>query len=628
MTITYYKIALIIVITIAVYYIGLSGPFLYDDFINLRPFENLSSFSIDDVKYLLFGNISSDLGRPLSMLTFLIQPHTFPVNAFPYKVINLLIHCINGVLVYYFCTLLLQNIGPLKKNIQENIKLIAFMTMSLWLLHPLFVSTTLYAVQRMAQLSCLFILLTLIYFYRTPFPEFKNIKTFIIPTINITLLISLGVFSKENAALVFPMLLVLGLNRAAGKECIWYRRWLLSLTLIPILIILYKIGPLLSEQAYELSGYSMFERLITQINVLADYLFQVLLPQENRMTILHDDYPLKTNLFEYRTLINLGIILSLIFLAIKTKDKIIKLGISWFFIWHILESTILPLLLYFEHRNYIPAIGILLIISYGLVLIYDRLKEKQLIKNAIVFFPITILALKTFILSSIWANEQSLAIHWYKNHPKSELSFYNLVNTLEKMQNHESAYKLITKAVNNDFSQNLSMFLIKAEFECLLDIPMRQTIQQAITLSEQPETYTKALEAAHSALIVTLMSESNKCDFESADIHQLLNNIQQNSINMISAQWKSKVISEEAHLYRAEGMYEQALSHYIDAYYGNRIDLMIPIIDLSIKLNTLQNAQTWLERAENLEFKRPLHIKSYNKELIILKKKLEIAKAN
>ena len=56
-------------------------------------------------------------------------------------------------------------------------------------------------------------------------------------------------------------------------------------------------------------------------------------------------------------------------LVVRKKQPLVSLGVLWFFTGHLLESTILPLEIAHEHRNYLPLLGIIIamigLIDYG-----------------------------------------------------------------------------------------------------------------------------------------------------------------------------------------------------------------------------------------------------------------------
>jgi len=84
------------------------------------------------------------------------------------------------------------------------------------------------------------------------------------------------------------------------------------------------------------------------------------------MGLYHDDCAGSVALNEppstrYAVFAWLGVaLLSLVLLAWRW-GRYLALGILWFLVGHSVESTVLSLELYFEHRNYYPAIGLLLL---------------------------------------------------------------------------------------------------------------------------------------------------------------------------------------------------------------------------------------------------------------------------
>jgi hypothetical protein len=172
-------LAATIALTWWVYSPGLSGDFLFDDFGNLPvlgatgPVDNWATFW----RYITSGN-ADPTGRPLPLLTFLIDAHNWPANPYPFKVTNVILHLINGALLAWVLWWLGKAIairhtsqndippalraGPLRSAGGENARwpaIAALFGAGAWLLHPLLVSTTLYIVQREAMLAATFVLL-------------------------------------------------------------------------------------------------------------------------------------------------------------------------------------------------------------------------------------------------------------------------------------------------------------------------------------------------------------------------------------------------------------------------------------------------------------------------------------
>ncbi len=101
---------LLLALTALIYQRGLHGVFLFDDFANLPalgafgPVDNWTAFW----RYITSGT-ADPTGRPLALLSFLIDAHDWPADPWPFKRSNLILHLINGALL----ALLLRRLGRL-----------------------------------------------------------------------------------------------------------------------------------------------------------------------------------------------------------------------------------------------------------------------------------------------------------------------------------------------------------------------------------------------------------------------------------------------------------------------------------------------------------------------------------
>src|SRR5579863_3604177 len=142
-----------------VYAPGLSGGFVFDDLGNLPalgdygPVDNWKAFF-----YYITSGIADPTGRPLAMLSFLIDANNWPADPESFKRTNILLHLLNGTLL---CWLLLK-LGRVAAKPELQVELAALLGAAFWLLHPLWISTTLYVVQREAMLPASFVLLGLL----------------------------------------------------------------------------------------------------------------------------------------------------------------------------------------------------------------------------------------------------------------------------------------------------------------------------------------------------------------------------------------------------------------------------------------------------------------------------------
>ncbi|MGZ8200600.1 MAG: hypothetical protein ACXWUC_07415, partial [Methylosarcina sp.] len=197
-----------IVIAAAVYWPGLYGPFFFDDYINITLPEGirLKSLTLDSIRHTMASSSSGPLGRPISQLSFALNYYFSELAPFPYKLTNLAIHGINGILIHAIALLLLT--ATRLKDSQENTRLIAAFIAAAWLLHPIQLTSVLYAVQRMTSLSTLFLLIAVLLHIRArqhPSPERWGIAYLLLAWL---VFWPLSVFSKESGLLFIGFIFI------------------------------------------------------------------------------------------------------------------------------------------------------------------------------------------------------------------------------------------------------------------------------------------------------------------------------------------------------------------------------------------------------------------------------------
>lgn len=354
---------LLLFVTVLAYWPGLSGPFLFDDFGTLAALGNLGG--VRDwftFKAFVFGGYSGPTGRPLALLSFLIDGNNWPTDAWPFKRSNLVIHMLNGVLLGIITARVLRLVNIDKKRSHW----LALVCAGLWVLHPFLVSTTLYAVQRMAQLSTLFVFLGIIFYLsgrsllaRTP------ARAYIVMSLAVGLGTALATISKENGILLPLLILVLEFTIFSGEgRPVRHlnRYWFTLFLLVPSAAVVSYLGlRTLNASFFEQipwRNFSTYERLLTEPRILVDYLRHWFVPELYTVGVFQDHFVKSTGLLSPITTA-LSIVLHLLLIAIcvlkRRRWPLFAFGVLFFYASHILESTVLDLELYFEHRNYLAA---------------------------------------------------------------------------------------------------------------------------------------------------------------------------------------------------------------------------------------------------------------------------------
>lgn len=430
----------------AVYWPGLRGPFLFDDFANLNALGEYNGVrDWETFRLFVFGNTSGPTGRPVAMLSFLIDATNWPTDPRPFKTTNLCIHLLNGLLLFVLSKKLLG-----LHYDSGTTSLTAFCIAAIWLLHPLNISTVLYPVQRMALLSAFFVLLGLTgYVHGRCLPGRDRRKAYRLMSISLLLAGLLATFSKENGALLPILALVIELTVLQRLKTPLHLYWQLVFLWAPLLLIIgyfiYGIGSGDIPAAYAHRSFTLAERLLTQPRVLMDYLYYWFIPHIGSPGLLTQDFPLSKGWLQpVATLPALLTIVSLIVLAWTCRRRFpwFSMGVLFYFAGHLIESTAISLEMYFEHRNYLPAVFLFLPVVSGLL----RLIKKTPLR---VLFPVIFIVLtawQTWQRATIWSNEQLLARQWMSIHPRSQRALRNAALVAEEHRRYDEALAIMETA--------------------------------------------------------------------------------------------------------------------------------------------------------------------------------------
>lgn len=421
-------------VTVLVYLPGLKGGFLFDDFPNLGDMTRYGDIALwENAKHFIFNGFSGPTGRPISLATFWLTASSWlEGNAFPFKLINLLIHLLCGLLLFLVIKFLLKEY----KYEQQKSAWVALFATSIWLLHPMFVSTTLYVVQRMTQLSLLFSLLGILgYLYARSLLVLKPIKAYLWMTISIGLGTVLATFSKENGALLPLLILVIEFcNPEKKHKPLW--QWRLVCLWFPSILIAYIVLKEINFSAnpWPSRNFNQLERLMSEARIVTEYLFRLYVPQIEGQGLYQDGYQVSRSLLNPISTLYSIIFLSLLFISaliFRRKYPLFALAVLFFFAAHLMESTLIGLELYFEHRNYAAAIFIFLPLAASLYWLSEKIKPKLVVTISCLI--IAIFSVMTLQRALLWSNTQQLKLYWAQqnsNSPRAQADYarYLLIN--------------------------------------------------------------------------------------------------------------------------------------------------------------------------------------------------------
>lgn len=419
--------------TALAYWPGLSGPLVLDDHANLEP---LLRWMHGEVSWesIVFDNLAGRFGRSVSMATFLANAATTGDSVYWMKATNLVLHLAMGVAIYVLLSTWIRLKAFLPDTSPILAKWLPCLGTAIWLLHPLLVSTVLYVVQRMAMLAAFFMLLTCISYLkgRIALLEGRNRKAWIQLGLLAPGFTILATFSKENGVLA-PALCALMewivFAPTGGTRRPWPAKAFIGLTLVApaiLALILTLIGSPAIVGGYDNRSFTLAERVLTQPRALWDYVHALILPYGPRLGLYHDDFAISHSLLSPPTTLPaiVGWVLTIGGAWYwRRKAPAVALGLGFFLVAQALESTVFPVLMYFEHRTYLPSIGIIWA-ALGLIAIGFRSIQRHMHNGSAIAAGASValviaMGLATAARASIWSNRQAILAQSLATHPNS-----------------------------------------------------------------------------------------------------------------------------------------------------------------------------------------------------------------
>lgn len=412
----------------AAYFQGLGGAFLVDDYPNLEGLAAIPSEGFwDGVLRYATGGFSSPLGRPLSLLSFGLQAHSWPGHPEDFIYVNILLHLLNACLLLGAWSRLL---ALLPRPPGAAAPWIALAAVAFWLLAAPQAGAVLYVIQRMALLAGTFVLLGLWLYLAGRGRELAGRRRsgFALMLAGLGCAVPVGFLAKETAAL-FPLLLLMlevtllrelprsRAFRAFAAACLW----LPSLALAGYLL---QMAPRVSP-ADNMKDFTLAERLLTEPRVLFMYLEKALFPSLYGLRLYYDDLPLSRSLLQpWTTAAALAAWAALLggALALRRRAPMFAFAVLWFLAAHLLEGTVIPLELAFDHRNYVALAGVGLALAwYGARLLQSpRLRR---VRPALVLVAAGyggFLLVACWQTAAFWGRPWELAHYWAQQQPESK----------------------------------------------------------------------------------------------------------------------------------------------------------------------------------------------------------------
>jgi len=369
--------------------------------------------------------------RIVGYLTFAVNFRLHGLDVMGYHVVNLVIHILNGLLVYLILTATFKTLKepPLPPGGSlKPFEIIATASALLFVIHPIQTQAVTYISQRFASLATCFFLLSLLSYIRSRTSAARNRRALWYTGALISA--ATAMLTKEFTFTLPVVVALYELTFIPGSRSERIRNlapFAATMLIIPASIFMQQgslsalDSTMRTHTAADVSNIPRIDYLLTQLKVVVLYLRLLFLPVGQN---IDHDVPVSTSLLDVPVLLSFVILLALfsvgVFLYIAATRKreypelrLASFGIIWFFVTLSVESSVIPLgELAAEYRMYLPSVGLITaFVSLAVLSVrrFSGLSEPNTKAIAGVFSLIVIiLGTATYARNTVWATEISL----------------------------------------------------------------------------------------------------------------------------------------------------------------------------------------------------------------------------
>ena len=442
---------------------AINGPFVFDDKPNILESTavRMTNFSFAGLqKAASEGRLST---RPVANITFALNYWVHEYNVNGYHIFNIIVHAINGFLLFFLFRLTLNLIKPPEDNLASNA--VPFIAALIWFVHPLQSQSVAYVVQRMNSMTAMFYILTILCYARARLAGTNKSKYLFFAGCVVSGLLAIG--SKENSATLPVFIFLFEWYFFQDLDFKWIKQkmfYILGVLVISMIIAFFILGDNPIDRifaGYQIRDFTAEQRVLTQFRVIFLYVSKLLFPHPSRLSLEHD-FPLSYTFFSPpTTILSIGALLVILVMAIffARKHRLASFAILWFLGNLFMESSFIPLEMIFEHRVYLPSMFLILTAT---VLAAKLIKIPKL-KIALSCIIVVILSFWTFERSRVWGDEELLGRDNVAKSPNKFRMYTNLANVLTQKGNLEEAlenYKTALKINPDDEKAYLGIAIV------------------------------------------------------------------------------------------------------------------------------------------------------------------------
>jgi tetratricopeptide (TPR) repeat protein len=460
-------------LTILAYIRSLYGPLVFDD-----PYI-IESHRLKQ----LWDTLNFTTGRIVANFSFALNYRISGMTIFWFKATNLALHLITGMAAFFF-TYITLNTPLVREKFGKSSKIISTVVAVLFLLHPIQTGTVNYVTQRMAIMAALFSFLCVILYAKAFLKTgWKACAYYILSGVSFVL----AIFSKETAVMVLLVLPLYDLMFLSSFQWREFRKRFISqfvlLTALALIvafrmhavknikeIITVFLNPYQPMGKHWWSGiginWTPIEFFLTELRIVCRYIFLILFPNPSLLVFDYSGtYPVSGGLFNpVSTFFSLLFLVSLLLFSLKYMKRfpLISFGILWYLITISLESFIaVGIDPYFEHRNYLPSLGLFLALA-SLLVYLDR-PGLKIRKKAVIIVLGLLLFVLTYSRNGVWTSEYLFwkdILNKSPHNPRAQVALSSIYIEEGKYTEAEELLEKVNKLdvpIDNEFKFSMSI---------------------------------------------------------------------------------------------------------------------------------------------------------------------------
>jgi protein O-mannosyl-transferase len=481
---------MVLVLGLLVYSNTWKSPFVFDDIHTIVEQEARRTLDFSIERW--FGT------RTLPVFTLDLNYYMGELNVIGYHAFNIGVHLVSSMAMFWLSYLLssvvyktrVVRVGKLEIS---NHLFFAMVVSMFFVAHPIQTQAITYIVQRLASIAAMFYILALLFYVKF---RLSTETTYMKIWGGLSIAASLAAMHSKEIAVTLPVAIVMmelfffvPINndrswwkfkidwRQAVKRIPYLLPWIITIIVIPAYMLEIKELVFKPELTSEnVSQATLKDKvslrritnvsaetveiprdtyLLTEINVVRKYWQLIIWPAGQN---LDHDVRLVTNLRNWPTaaslLLHVSLLLSSLVLFIKGR-RMFAYGLCFFYLAILPESSIIPIIdVMFEHRLYLPMLGVALIFGdLGQILLKIkklRIKDTDWLVVILVSCVLMALAVTAFNRNGVWKDEVTLWTDSTTKSPNKARPYNNLGKAYLDKRMFDKAEELYLREVEID----------------------------------------------------------------------------------------------------------------------------------------------------------------------------------